>query len=178
MLQGDRVTLRPFRADEIDWVMEARTKTGSGPVTVTGPGRERIRRRLERSGRLHDGWLDFAIVGDGRLVGEIDARRPEFAIPPGVFEIGIAMFEGSDRGKGYGREAVELLTSHLFDSGIAERVQAGTWVENAAMRRVLERLGFVNEGTMRGYMPAEDGGRQDFVLYAVTKPEWAARESA
>lgn len=179
MLQGKRVVLRPFRTDEIDWVMEARLKTGSGPVATTTPARERVRRRLENSGRLNDGWLDLAIEGEGRLVGEIDARHPEFAMPRGVYELGIAMFDDADRGKGFGREAVELLTSHLFEAGIAERVQAGTSLENTAMRTVLERLGFVNEGTMRGFMPADDGcGRDDFALYGVTKPEWAARESA
>ena len=40
------------------------------------------------------------------------------------------------------------------------------------MRRVLEKLGFVYEGTLRGFMPAGEE-REDYVLYAVTPPDWA-----
>ena len=34
---------------------------------------------------------------------EIDARHPRWAVPPGVWEIGISMFASADRGRGYGR---------------------------------------------------------------------------
>ena len=36
-------------------------------------------------------------------------------------------------------------------------MQAGTWVENTAMRRVLEKLGYHCEGVMREFMPADEG---------------------
>ena len=60
----------------------------------------------------------------------------------------------------------------LFAHEGAERVQASTAADNTAMRRVLEKLGFVYEGTLRGFMPA-DGGWDDYVLYAVTRSDWA-----
>ena len=127
--------------------------------------------RLERSGRLLDGWLDLAIEAGGRLVGDIGARRPPGALPPGVFELGVSLFDPGDRGRGYGREAVELLTGHLFAREGAARVQASTVVGNAAMRRVLERVGFVGEGTLRAFMPGR-GEREDYALYAVTRDDW------
>ena len=40
------------------------------------------------------------------------------------------------------------------------------------MRRVLERLGFVEEGVLRAFMPSADQGREDYVMYAVTEPAW------
>ena len=51
-------------------------------------------------------------------------------------------------------------------------MQASTAAGNTAMRRVLEKLGFAYEGTLRAFMPS-DHGRDDYVLYAVTRPEWA-----
>jgi RimJ/RimL family protein N-acetyltransferase len=51
-------------------------------------------------------------------------------------------------------------------------VQASTAAGNTAMRRVLEKLGFVYEGTLRAFMPAAEG-RDDYVMYAVTRPDWA-----
>jgi RimJ/RimL family protein N-acetyltransferase len=165
------VTLRPFRADEFDVVWEAR-KLRESPTSPITPGAKRsIQRQIERSGRLYDGFLKLAVDVDGRLVGEIDARCPANAFPPGVFEVGIELYAEADRGCGYGAEAVRQLVDRLFAREGAERVQASTAADNTAMRRVLEKLGFGYEGTLRAFMPA-DGGRDDYVLYAVTRPDW------
>ncbi len=171
-LTGQRVTLRAFRPEEIDLALELRGRTeGFAPDPA---GTEAVRERLGRSGRLVDGRLDLAIEAGGRLAGEIDARQIRGSMPPGVFEIGIALYETADRGRGYGREATALLTRHLFEDLDAARVQASTDVENAAMRRVLDRCGFVEEGVMRSFMPA-GGERRDYVLSAVTREDWSER---
>ena len=118
--------------------------------------------------------LDLAIEAEGRLIGDVQARHPRHAIPPGVFELGIEIYDAADHGKGYGREAVRLLTGWLFERADAGRVQAGTAVGNISMRKVLEILGFRFEGVMRGFMPGLLG-REDFTLYGVTRPEWESR---
>jgi RimJ/RimL family protein N-acetyltransferase len=162
VLRGERVTLRPIRPDEVELVWRGRGRI---------PDRGRLAERLAQSGVLHEGWLELGIEAEGALVGDIGGRQPREALPPGVYEIGIDLFASRDRGRGYGREAVALLTTHLFDAGLAERVQGSTDVGNAPMRRVFELLGFREEGLMRGFMPAR-GGRADYVLYAVLRDEW------
>ena len=128
---------------------------------------DRFRRRLGHSGLLWRGCLDLAIDRGGRLVGTIQARTsPRQSLPVGVFEIGLVLFSPRDRGRGYGREAVDLLTEWLFDVAGAERVQAGTDARNANMRAVLERLGFRLEGILRSYAPMSDGTRIDGAIYA------------
>ena len=166
------VTLRSFRADELDVVGEAR-KLRESPTSPITPGAKRaIQRQIERSGRLYDGFLKLAVDVDGRLVGEIDARCPPNAFPPGVFEVGIELYADEDRGRGYGAAAVRQLVDRLFAREGAERVQASTAADNTAMRRVLDKLGFAFEGTLRAFMPADEG-RDDYVMYAVTRPDWA-----
>jgi RimJ/RimL family protein N-acetyltransferase len=115
--------------------------------------------------------LDLGIEVDGRLVGEVQARHPLRALPAGVFELGIEIYETSDRRQGYGSEATAILTGWLFESAGAERVQAGTALGNSGMRRVLDRLGFGFEGVMRSFR-AGPSGREDFVLYGLTKSDW------
>jgi RimJ/RimL family protein N-acetyltransferase len=83
----------------------------------------------------------------------------------------VGLYRRSDQGKGYGREAVELLTTWLFEQGRAERVQAGTAVDNDPMRKVLERLGFRFEGIMRAFGPMPDGTRIDGAMYALIKSD-------
>lgn len=167
------MTLRPFHADEFELVWEAR-KLRVTPTSPITPGAKRaVQRQIERSGRLYDGFLKLAIDVDGRLVGEVDARCPANAFPPGVFEVGIELYDDGDRGRGYGGEATRQLVERLFAQEDAGRVQASTAADNTAMRRVLEKLGFVFEGTLRGFMPSADG-REDYVMYAVTRGDWEA----
>jgi RimJ/RimL family protein N-acetyltransferase len=166
-LRGARVRLRPFRADELDEVLRGRG--GFDDVSEKGSKdlRRRMRERLNRSGSFRGGRLDLAIECDGRLVGEIDARTPSFT-PRGVFELGIGLYRDADRGRGLGAEAITLLTDYLFEREGAIRVQGGTRIDNAPMRRVFERLGFTQEGVLRDFLPSGEG-RADCVLYAVTR---------
>ncbi len=164
--------LRPFRADEFDLVWAAK-RASSG--WADGNARRRLRRRFERSGELHQGLLELAVEVDGRVVGDVQARRPRHGLPEGVFELGIDLFDPADRGKGIGRAAIAELTSLLFRDYGAGRVQASTAVDNVAARGALEALGFANEGVMRAFMPSPDGARVDYVLYAVTADDWRRR---
>jgi RimJ/RimL family protein N-acetyltransferase len=163
------VTLRPLDVADVD-VLMAHPDEGSPPGLQ--PTEEERRRRLERvvrrSPAFADGRLDLAVCIDGRLVGRVDARRPEGALPPGVVEIGIGLFTDA-RGRGVGRRAVELLLERLLAEHEIDRVQASTAIDNAAMRRVLERAGFALEGVLRAYMPDGRGGRVDYALYAITR---------
>jgi RimJ/RimL family protein N-acetyltransferase len=184
-LRGLRIRLRPFRPGEVEtaWQGLAQQDEAAHPRRRPQDRRphpsEQFRRRLRRSGRLWRGCLDLAIDRDGQLVGVIQARtRPAQTLPAGVYEIGVILYQPRDRGHGYGAEAVELLTTWLFETGKAERVQASTDAGNAAMRAVLARLGFQLEGILRGYGPISDGTRSDGAMYAVLKPEWVALTTA
>jgi RimJ/RimL family protein N-acetyltransferase len=178
-LRSGRVRLRPLEPEDIELLVSGR-HVGAVPAQSVDEdaARERLRRRIERSGRFVEGRLDLGIVVDGRLAGTIEARRPHEGLPPGVFEIGVSLFDVADRGRGAGTTAVDLFTGYLFSEHGASRVQAGTWVENTAMRRVLEKLGYRCEGVMREFMPADEG-RHDYALYAVTRADWlTSRDSA
>jgi RimJ/RimL family protein N-acetyltransferase len=168
-LRGERVTVRPLRPEEIDRVMEdsvpAWVAWGSDPQEA----RRKIRDRLERSGELTERGLDLGIEVDGRLVGDVQARSD--SLPKGAFELGIGLFDERDRRQGLGREAIGLITAHLFDAVGARRVQLSTDVANEGMRRVAERIGFRHEGDLRGFWP-EDDGDHDYAMYGMTRSDY------
>ncbi len=172
VLRGPRVTLRPLRADELALLQEGRDFAAFGGGAPDPASDRLLRERISRSGHLVDGWLDLGIEADGRLVGDVGARRPPGSLPPGVFELGISIFAKSDRGRGIGAEAIRLVTAHLFDELDAFRVQAATAVSNEPMRALLRRLGFVEEGILRAFMPRADGSRDDYVMSAITRDAW------
>lgn len=164
-LPGELVTLRPLRRADLDPVVASmmRWVTDGTPEHVVC---DNVRTRIERSGRMNEKELLLGIEAEGRIVGDVQAR-PD-GLPHGVFELGISVFREEDRGRGYGREAVSLLTSYLFAEASAHRVQLSTDVGNAPMRAVAERLGFECEGVMRGFRPESDGPH-DYAMYGMTK---------
>jgi RimJ/RimL family protein N-acetyltransferase len=173
-VRGPRVLLRAFRPDEIDVAMR---RIGGGEPANDGQTIHR-RARLQSSGARNDWEVLFAIEADGRLIGDAQGRCSDHAMPPGVWEIGIELWDRTDRGHGLGQEAVALLSSHLFEREAAIRVQATTDVVNSAMRRTLESMGFGFEGVLRGFMPTGDGTARDYAMYGITKDDWRTRKSA
>lgn len=85
-------------------------------------------------------------------------------------ELGFALIS-SERGKGYGTEAIQLMAGHLFLTKNVVRIQATTDVRNVASQRALEKAGFAKEGTMRKYFYAK-GKYRDHFLYSVLREEW------
>jgi RimJ/RimL family protein N-acetyltransferase len=170
------VRLRKLREAEVETLLrhridDAGTMGQPGPAPDPQLARPAIRERVAHSGEYFGGEILFAIEADGRLVGEVQARCPENAMPRGVFELGISLFDTTDRGRGIGTEAVAQMTRLLFSDEGAHRVQAGTDLQNEPMRGVLERLGFGFEGVMRGFMLMDDGPH-DYALYAMTRPDF------
>ena len=65
-------TLRAFRPDELEVVWEARRRRASPTAPVTPGTRRALERQIERSGRLHEGFMRLAIdVADPALADRI-----------------------------------------------------------------------------------------------------------
>ena len=172
-LRGDHVVLRGFRAEEVAVALERMQSVP--PAELDRDTLRERRERLERSGERNGSEIMLAVEADGRLVGDVQGRCPRFALPSGVWELGIELWDSADRGRGIGRETVALLSSYLFEREDAIRVQATTDVDNVSMRRVLEVLGFDLEGILHGFMPGAAGPARDYAMYGVTRGAWEAR---
>ncbi len=76
-------------------------------------------------------------------------------------------------GQGYGTEVADALTGFAFDRIGAQRVYARVLPENTASAKVLERIGFSYEGTLKkGFY--FDGKVSDVMVYAMTDDEFYA----
>jgi aminoglycoside 6'-N-acetyltransferase len=90
--------------------------------------------------------------------------------PNRIMEIGYDLVP-NERGKGYGTEAVQIMVDYLFLSRNIMRIQALTNVKNVPSQRVLEKVGFKREGTIRkaGFTR---GTWDDAYLYGIVREEW------
>ena len=146
-IRGSRLLLRALQPGEIE--EEWRAMVTADPMAIAGLPREAdFKARLRRSGHLEDGWLDLAIDLDGvldRAHPDIRAARP--GAPPGTFDVGIGLRENA-RNKGYGREALALLTDWLFEHAAAEAAEASPLPLMWSMRTVCRSVGWMPAGSL------------------------------
>ena len=79
-------------------------------------------------------------------------------------EVGF-LFRRAYWGNGYAREAMEAIAGYAFEDLKLDRLWARFHTGNLASQRLLERLGFSREGTLRGHV-VRDGARRDCEIYA------------
>jgi RimJ/RimL family protein N-acetyltransferase len=76
-------------------------------------------------------------------------------------------------GHGYATEAARALLEWAFDTLDLNRVQAETDTRNAASAHVLEKLGFIREGTLREDCVV-NGEVSDSWVYGLLRRQWRA----
>jgi RimJ/RimL family protein N-acetyltransferase len=148
MLEGRLVVLQPLNAEDVTdayvgWFNDPETFRYLG--TKFGQTRASIRKYIEQTPapNVISRILEKA---SRRHVGNITLH--EFDPINQRMEMGIVIGEAEARGKGYGREACSLLAAFGFDHLNLHRITAGTVVDNVAMTRVFQSLGFKIEGTL------------------------------
>lgn len=121
-------------------------------------------RKEARAGRS----LPLAVTYDGRLAGQITAST----IVRGAFDSCAVGYwvDSAIAGRGVLTTALAMLVDHCFDTVGLHRVEASIRPENAASRRVVEKLGFREEGLHLRYLYI-DGAWRDHVSYAVTRED-------
>ena len=113
--------------------------------------------------------LPFAIEVDGSVAGGVNLN----VLVRGVFDnayLGYWLDEGHG-GRGVATEAVRLAVEHAFGVAGLHRVQAAVIPRNAPSLRVLEKLGFREEGYAERYLRI-NGVWEDHRIFAVTREEW------
>ncbi len=176
MIKGTNIELRPIQ-DE-DWpTIEA---WGNDPDALWGPFQRfqldhvpQLRQAYQQMGLLtrDAGFLLIETIPQQAVVGfvrytlipypDVDAPQPE---------IGFGIPEASARGKGYAKEAVRLLVDYLFAGYPVERIMGFTEEENIPAQRVMESIGFQQEGTLRRSI-FRDGAWRNIHIYGLLREE-------
>jgi RimJ/RimL family protein N-acetyltransferase len=87
-----------------------------------------------------------------------------------LLEIGYFLVP-NERGKGYCTEAVRIMVDYLFLSKNIVRIQAQTDLRNVASQRILEKVGFKKEGTIRKSL-FNRGEWRDACVCSILREEW------
>src|SRR5258708_24130054 len=127
------------------------------------------RRGWEDNGLIGPDGGTLILVGDNERLGLVNWRRRNITPAAFCWEIGVIMLPHA-RGRGNGTQAHRMLARYLFANTTANRIEAGTEVDNIAEQRALEKAGFIREGVMRG-TGWRDGSWRDGVLYGLLRSD-------
>ena len=174
MIRGELVDLRPLRLADLERSEQvANDPDYNGPYgTFAFEAAGNVRRRFDEDGYLSDDHGRLTVIDkSGETVGEVSYIAVFHGPPPAnlVYNIGIALDPGV-RGRGFGADALALLTRYLFETYTVERVEASTDVGNIPAQRALERAGFTREGLLR-HAQWRAGAWHDIYVYSKLRGE-------
>jgi RimJ/RimL family protein N-acetyltransferase len=173
-LHTDRLRLRPFASADADALFALHSSAHVLRYWDAPPWNERSRadrfiavcRRLAEEGI--GARLAIDRVRDGAFIGWCGLARwnPEYRSASMGYCLDDAAW-----GQGYATEAARAVLQWAFDTLDLNRVQAETDTRNAASARVLEKLGFVREGTLREDCVV-NGEVSDSWVYGLLRRQW------
>jgi RimJ/RimL family protein N-acetyltransferase len=173
-LHTARLRLRPFTEADTDAIFALQSNPGVLRYWDAPPWTDRAQaerfiavcRQIEQEGT--GARLAIERAADGVFIGwcSLNTWNPEFRSA----RLGYC-FSDAAWGRGFATEAAGAVLQWAFDTLDLNRVQAETDTRNTASSRVLEKLGFVREGTLR-----EDcivaGDMSDTWVYGLLRREW------
>lgn len=168
MLEGKTVNLRVLEKDDVDFVASNdsnRFWEEYNPVDEQRSKSEWTKLFDNIQSSPNDLKVFIIQKKDGTKIGDINHR---FNLPYKWMEIGWYNIIPTERGRGYGTEAVQLMIDYLFLSKDLGRIQAIVDLRNKASQRVLEKVGFQREGTIRKCL-FNRGEWRDYDLYSILR---------
>lgn len=174
-LATERLVLRQFDpGDAVDVFAYARNPA-VGPMAGWAPHRTVEESRAIVQHFIHCGDV-WAIVEKktGRVIGSIGLHCDRKREVEGARMLGYVLGEPY-WGQGFATEAAQAVLTFAFEQKGCTVLSAYHYPGNARSRRVIKKLGFVPEGTLRMADTLPDGAITDEVCYSLTREEYAAR---
>ena len=106
----------------------------------------------------------FAIRSGGRLIGMVNIDGLDW--PNSHAEIGIALTEPAERGRGLAAEALALLISYAFHELGLKRIWARVIEDNLPSLRLFDTMGFQREGVLRQHVRRR-GQFRDMIVFGL-----------
>ncbi|MFC7098266.1 GNAT family N-acetyltransferase [Halobaculum marinum] len=170
---GETVELRTIEAEDAAFLAETvndpRVRAGTATTTPYSVADERA--WIDGIGDGRDVHLLACVDGDPVGVVGLDHVNETF----GSVEVGY-QFAPAHWGEGYATDAVETLCEYAFQQRRFHKVLAYVFETNPASARVLEKVGFRDEGRHReeAYV---DGEYVDMLAFGLLEGEWRDSDS-
>lgn len=170
----ERLTLRPVGLADVDQIFAYRRDEEVARWLTSLPATpEALALKLLADDRTLVVEHEGVIVGDLMLAVQDAWAQSEVAAQAkgAQAELGWC-FSPDHRGKGLATEAVAELIAIAFELGV-RRIEASCFAENAASRRLINRVGLRQEGYFVQESLHRDGTWHDGMTFALLREEWS-----
>jgi RimJ/RimL family protein N-acetyltransferase len=173
-LHTDRLRLRPFNDSDAEDLFTLHSDSHVMRFWDGPPWSERLRaeRFIKACREIAEAGTGMRLamdrVSDGAFIGWCGLAR--WNSDYRSVSMGYCL-NGDAWGHGYATEAARAVLQWAFDTLEVNRIQAETDTRNAASARVLEKLGFLREGTLREDCVV-NGDVSDSWVYGLLRRDW------
>lgn len=172
MEKGEKVSIRVFKREDLEEYVRVSNQTGNHNKRFTFMLKKMsdIYQQFEKDGLLtKEGGRLLITSKNDEILGYLSF----FKGSPYVngYEIGYQIFKEENKGKGYATEAVQLLTTFLFEYQPVLRLQICINEGNKSSERVALKANFTYEGTLRAVFKVR-GKLVNNKLFSITREEW------
>ena len=139
------VTLRNTNKEDLEYVLDAESKASVDAYVISWSEKKHL-------DAIENKLVDHKIIeSEGRSIGYLIANRN----PDDNYEL--MRIVVSEKGKGYGKEAIKLLLKFAFEEISTHRFWLDVRMHNTYAIRLYENLGFKEEGILRECVKYKDG---------------------
>jgi RimJ/RimL family protein N-acetyltransferase len=175
MIETDRLTLREFRPEDFDAVHAYASDPLVTRFTSFGPNspeetREFLARTLEAAAAVPRRGYTFGVIerATARLIGSCGLEACDQT--ERHYSFGYCFNRDVWR-QGFGKETARAIVKFGFEQLDSHRLMALVFTGNTASARILEGLGFRQEGLLRQGMYAREWWH-DILTFAQLRSEW------
>lgn len=181
-LEGKKVYLRPLDAATDlalcqRWINDPETRPfiGSGNIPVSAEREKQFFEETEDRKFPRNIILGIVVKATGKLIGTMGLHDINWIDRAAT--TGALIGSKTNRGRGYGTEAKELLLEYAFNTLNLRRINSQCLSYNAASRRYSEKCGYRLEGRLRQAI-YKDGRYYDLIQLGLLKSDWQKRNAS
>jgi RimJ/RimL family protein N-acetyltransferase len=174
-IEGKNIFLRKLNMKDatqryVKWLNDPDVLRHRGPKAYPS-NMEDLKSYIRHAQNSTDLFLAICLKKDNKHIGGISLSPINFIHRTACLNIMIG--DKGEWGKGYGKEAIEALTRHVFMNMNLNKL----WSEspNPSFNAIVKKLGWVHEGTKRK-MFLLDGEYADMECYGILKSEFKSRK--
>ena len=172
-IHTDRLILRNVKRSDLNDMHEYMRDKDVGPHSGWEPHESRARTRFVLKVHYLNNPFAFGIFYEGKMIGSVSMDVDRKRLNERIMSLGYSM-SSKHWGKGIMTEAVFALLSYMFENYEIDAVSANCFPHNLRSKRVLEKVGFEYEGTLKQCQVRYDGKVLDHMCYLLTKERFNA----
>jgi len=171
--QKSRIYIREFVQDDAESLLKLNIENREIFEAITPISKDDSFYTLDAHLQLIEDWKQARQQGNRYDFGLFEIHNNKLIGMIGLYKFGAAekcilgySLDKAQYGKGYATEAVRLILDVAFKELGFHRVEAGVMPRNIGSARVLEKVGFVQEGLARDYIKI-NGIWEDHYMFSI-----------